>query len=328
MIKVENNDSNICNLVQVVQQIAQHMHKNMPVIVLNTNSEGPCATSLGLYDLLDTLCLKYNYPKQKIAIQTCNLLEKHSQYTINRIPQFMYLLSARRYQTPAYNKTFDKDFKHFGNFIGHGNLHRLHLASYLYSNQQSHTCQTYHCDPTMDYHRKHIGLEDMLHAGYDVDTVNQALELIKHSPLTIDAIDQYPILNPTTLNITKIYPGFFVELVNLTYFTGNTFYVDEKIWRPMLMRTPFIVQGPQNFLHNLQRLGFQTFDRWWPEGYSQDPSNSQVHSIIPVVENLSRLTVTELKDLYTDMQPVLEHNYQRLFQITKPDFMKAFDVAS
>ncbi len=327
MIKVETNDSRICNIVYVAQEIIKEIHTKQSV-QLHTNGEGPCAESLGLYNLLDELCAKYNYNKSLISIQTCNMLEAHNLYHIERKPQLMYLRSARQYQVPDHTKTFNGNFKHFGNFIGHGNQHRLHLASYLYATHQQQTLQTYHCDPTADYHRKHIGLEDLMHVGADHNTVLQALNLIAASPLVVDNIDQYPILNPTTLNITKIYPEFFVELVNLTYFTGNTFYVDEKIWRPMLMRTPFIVQGPQNFLHNLRKLGFQTFDRWWPEGYSEDPANCQVNSIIPIVKELSQSSVESLQGMYQEMLPTLEHNYRRMFEISEVDFVRAFHVAS
>ena len=42
-----------------------------------------------------------------------------------------------------------------------------------------------------------------------------------------------------------------------------------------MLLTPFIVQGSQWFLHRLRDMGFQTFDRWWDEGYSEDPANHQ-----------------------------------------------------
>jgi hypothetical protein len=129
---------------------------------------------------------------------------------------------------------------------------------------------------------------------------------------------------PETLNITKAYPNFFVEIANITYFSGATFYVDEKIWRPILMKTPFMVQGSQNFILNLHRLGFKTFSNWWDEGYSQDPVNCQVPGIIDNVKQLSTLTVDQLKDMYAEMLPTLEHNYNRFMTLTKNDFIQAF----
>jgi hypothetical protein len=159
----------------------------------------------------------------------------------------------------------------------------------------------------------------MMFMGHSWTEVQSAIELLQAAPLTIDSIDQYPILNPTTLNITKVYPDFFVEIVNLTYWSGNTFYIDEKIWRPILMRTPFVVHGPQNFLPRLRALGFRTFDAWWDEGYSEDPSDYQLKEITNIIAQLAKKSVAELSAMYTDMQLVLEHNYQLLKRIQKQD---------
>jgi hypothetical protein len=157
----------------------------------------------------------------------------------------------------------------------------------------------------------------MMFNGHSWDQVQSAVDLLQAAPLTIDSIDQYPILNPTTLTITKVYPDFFVEIVNLTYWSGNTFYIDEKIWRPMLMRTPFIVHGPQNFLPRLRALGFRTFDAWWDEGYSEDPPDYQLKEITNIIKKLAKKRVTALEYMYAGMQSVLEHNYQLLKQIQK-----------
>ena len=157
----------------------------------------------------------------------------------------------------------------------------------------------------------------MMFNGHSWAEVQSAVELLQAAPLTIDSIDQYPILNPTTLNITKVYPSFFVEIVNLTYWSGDTFYIDEKIWRPMLMRTPFVVHGPQNFLPRLRALGFRTFDTWWDEGYSEDPPDYQLKEITNIIKQLAKKSVDELQAMYADMQSVLEHNYQLLKQIQK-----------
>jgi hypothetical protein len=179
--------------------------------------------------------------------------------------------------------------------------------------------QTYHTQVTNQYHRPFIGVEDMMFNNHSWAEVQDAVELLQHSPLTIDSIDQYPILNPVTLNITKAYPNFFVEIVNLTYWSGDTFYIDEKIWRPMLMRTPFVVHGPQKFLSRLRALGFRTFDAWWDEGYSEDPPDYQLKEIVRLIEQLAEKSLAELDAMYADMQSVLEHNYQLLKRIQMQD---------
>jgi hypothetical protein len=318
VIKIANNDSNIIDKNDIVINIAVAMTCGKSIL-LTTNGEGPCAEKLGLYTILDNLCSQLSFPKNQVSIETCNLLESHPEYNIKITPQMYYLNSARQYsQTVNYTKVFDNNFKHFGSFIGHGNKYRLQLGSTLYAYYGPLTLQTYHCDVKSSYHNAHIGLEDTMFAGnFDLTQI----KLLQDAPLTIDAIDSYPILNPATLNITKVYPDFFVELVSLTYFSGKTFYIDEKIWRPIIMRTPFMIQGPQNYISNLHRLGFKTFGDYWDEGYSQDSCNCHVPAMLENVRRLTELTVAELAEMYQEMQSILEHNYQRLMTITSSEFL-------
>ncbi len=316
MIEFANSDSTIWNRDQLIIELALAMTSGAPRIDLGTKGEGPCARSLGLYDLLDRMCERFNYSANNIYITTCNLAESHDQYNIIIDPQVVYLTAAQRYTPPDSAKQI---VKHFGHFIGHGNHPRLYLGSYLHRHYQAQTLQTYHTTVTDEYHRPFIGIEEMMFQGHTWAEVQNAVELLKAAPITIDSIDQYPILNPTTLNITRVYPSFFVEIVNLTYWSGNTFYIDEKIWRPILMRTPFVVHGPQNFLPRLRALGFRTFDQWWDEGYSEDPADYQLSQIVQIIDQIGNRSVEQLESMYTDMQPTLEHNYQLLKRIQKHD---------
>jgi len=314
MIKFASSDSVIWNRDQFVIDLAHAMAQSAPRIDIGTQGEGPCARSLGLYDLLDQLCEKFNYPAGNIYLVSCNLAESHDRYNVVINPQAIYLRSAQQYTPPSSVKQIQK---HFGHFIGHGNYPRLYLGSYLHNRYSEQTLRTYHTIVTDDYHRPFVGVEDMLFHGCDFDQVQTALDLLQQAPITLDQIDQYPILNPTTLNITKVYPEFFVEIVNLTYWSGNTFYIDEKIWRPMLMRTPFVVHGPQHFLSRLRGLGFKTFDTWWDEGYSEDSPDLQLTGITQIIDQLALKTLPELEAMYADMQSVLNHNYDLMKRIQR-----------
>ena len=257
-------------------------------VVISTMSEGPCCQHVGVYELLDKICAQFNFPKNRVFIHTANLIEKHSEYNIVKDFNFWELERSLENSKKFANtdKIFNNDFKHFGNFIGHSNKYRLHTSSELYARHQNKTVQSYHCSVTDPYHREYIGIEDLMFMGYDVD---QAYSHIKAGPIELDEITTFPILQPANINILKYYPGFFLEIVNLTFFSGNTFYVDEKIWRPMLALTPFMVQGPANLVKNLRRMGFQTFHQWWDEGYSEDPDDCQVGCIF---DNLERSRAT------------------------------------
>lgn len=318
MITIANSDRIIWHKDQVITAIAQQMANKVASINLSTKGEGPCARALGLYDLLDSLCFTFSYPKNQIHLKTWNLLEYHDFYNVHIQPHNVYLNTAKEHaKSIDVQKNFTPTMKTFAHFVGHGNLYRLQLASHLFTHYNSKTCQTYHCKITDTYHSAFIAVEDMMRHNHSWHEIDQAIEFLKHTPIILDKIDSYPILNPATLNITKFYPSFFVELVSLTYFSGNTFYIDEKIWRPIIMGTPFMIQGPSNFILNLRKLGFETFHQWWDEGYSEDSDDCQVGPILENVKQLAKLSPEDLHDMYREMKPVLEHNRNLLLYLTE-----------
>ena len=179
--------------------------------------------------------------------------------------------------------------------------------------------QTFHYNHNVDFHKNNLGLEKLIDT-YGVDALPNAVHLIENSPLVKDEKISYPILIEHHNNIHSEYFNFLVEIVCETYYTGQTFFPTEKTWRPMILETPFIVQGPQWFLHRLRDLGFQTFSRWWGEGYSEDPADYQPVEIVKVIDFLAKKDIAELNDMYKEMKPVLTHNRKRFMELTSKDF--------
>lgn len=325
MIQVLTNDGSIRQLDQVILDITSAVMKGQDVVI-STRSEGPCCQHVGMYALLDKICSQFSFPKNRVFIHTANLIETHPEYNIIKDFNFWELERSieNSKKITVGNKSFNQDFKHFGNFIGHSNKYRLQTSSELYARYQDKTIQSYHCQVTDPYHRAYIGIEDLMFVGQSQLTIDNAYQHIKRAPIKLDTINTFPILQPANINLIKYYSQFFVEIVNLTFFSGNTFYVDEKIWRPMLALTPFIVQGPANLIKNLRRLGFKTFESWWDEGYSEDPDDCQVDCIFENLERLSQQSVDELKLMYHDMMPTLVHNRNLLYKLTKQKVESVF----
>ena len=323
---VENGNNQIWSRDSVIIDLAMVI-KNDQNILVHLNNEGPCAKNLGLYKLLDDLCAKFNYDPSRISIITCNQIEKHPIYKIlhNAPMKHVHKLKQQLIKTPTEYKVFTKSSKHFGHFIGHGNQHRLHIGSVLHTQYIDKIIQTYHCNVKEPYHREFIQLENLMFGNYDQYTVDSAYKFLQTTPIKfkLDVVDTYPIRDYKMYGINSAYPFIFVDIVSQTYYSGNTFYLDEKMWRPIMNKTPFIVQGSQNFIYNLKKLGFQTFDQWWSEGYSEDPADHQPWEILSIIENLSKLTITELSEMYNEMKPVLDHNYE-LFLKLDPLKFKVF----
>lgn len=306
-----------------------HAMATKQTIVIDFMHEGPDLTTLGFYRLLLKLCDKFSYPQSNITIYTANALEKHGAMNIVYQPP-MHLIT----QTKSYAAEVPKTnaLKHFGMFIGRSNAERLYLASYIDSNYRDLALISYHFNIDDEFHTNNIGIDELIrtHGIKDVRTEAQFLsqcprKLDNNKQVTIDkSSDLNPaqqILNNDRATFMQNYRNFFVEIVCESYFTGNTFFPTEKIFRPMLLKTPFIVQGAQFFLHKLRDLGFKTFDKYWDEGYAEDPSDWQLQEIIKVIDYLSQKSISELNVMYQDMQPIIEHNYQRLMSLTGDDLI-------
>lgn len=331
-IIIETSDHKIWNLEEKILDLVKSMINNESIMI-DLNNEGPCIHSLGLYSLLDSLCESFNYDSDRITIITINPLEKNSKYNI--ICKSNHFVSqAQKLMCDAETsiKKFDSNFKHFGMFIGRQNWQRLWIASQLDVYYSDKTIMTYLFSINEDYHRKNSDLDKLLdYIG--LDDLQAAVNFLQKTPIKAKKeITEWPIPDPEHYDVIDNYSNFFVDIVCETYFTGNTFFPNEKTWRPIMMRTPFIIQGPANFLNNLKKLGFKTFDKWWSEDY-QDfnklPIDCELQwstiEILKILNNLSQKSVTELKQIYEDMTPVLNHNYERLQELNPAMFLAAFE---
>jgi len=326
-IIIENSDSQIWHKNKVLADIIHAATISSENILIDLNSEGPCAESLGLYDLLDSVCQQFLIDPQRFTVRTCNFLEHHGVYQIVKSAPMKGVkqLQDQLQHTPPKFKLIDSNTKLFGNFVGHGNRIRLAIASHLYHYHRDKTLQSYHTNVKNPYFNEFIGLEELMFQDYSADQVDIAFEFLKVTPLKLDNIVSYPILHEKNVyDILDYYPNIFVDIVNQTYFSGNTFYLDDKFWRSVITKTPFIVQGPANFLINLRRLGFQTFDRWWDEGFSEDPSDVQAVEIIKIIDEIAQWDLSRIVNTYDQMKPVLDHNYKRFMELNNKEFKRIF----
>jgi len=324
MITLPNIDGKIWDLEYHVIDMINYVVNGKP-LTINLNSEGPDAKELGLYALLDNICNRYNYSKHQVTIITCNQLETHPEYCIKRKAP-LYIESAQQFAKnfKFQQKTFDDKFKHFGLFIGRSNWLRLWLAGYLYNNYKNQTAMTFHYDPAKDFHRDHLGLDDLTKFKPELLPKISPIKLINKCPIIDQEVSSYPIITPAHFNISKVYHTFFLEIVCETYSKGTSFYPTEKLWRPIINRTPFIVQGPRNYVENIHRLGFKTFSNWFDESHSQDVYHYQPGAICSTIDRISMLSINELEGMYIDMKDTLDHNYQNLMSLTGAEIIKIF----
>lgn len=108
----------------------------------------------------------------------------------------------------------------------------------------------------------------------------------------------------------------FVNVVTETRYYSPMPYISEKTTKPIMCKRPFIMLGPPGTLALLHELGFKTFSEWWDESYDNiENHNERLEAVFDICEKINSMDWNMIQALLSDMQSVLEHNYQRLHKI-------------
>ncbi len=337
-LKIYTTDFHVHRPEQLMSFLYQCYNKNIDVVV-DIHLEGPCCTTIGLYQLLDTFCLITGYAKSRISIITANLIEQHAEYNIVRKSRCWY--EVQEIQQWIKTNNYIDNFlpsKHFGNFIGRSTWYRLWIGSQLYKHHCDKTLQTFHSSFSCNYVvPPENGVFDTLELDYlnqfGCDDIQSVIEFLNDCPLIIDPADIvkaqqikgyitatnnqcYPLQHPANLMLEDYYRDIFVDIVCETKTLGKSFFLTEKIWRPIIFKHPIILMSSINTLKNLKRLGFKTFDQWWDEGYDDYSDQDRVREILKLVDTLSKWSVDQCHRTLIEMQDVLDHNYQVFCDLT------------
>ena len=124
--------------------------------------------------------------------------------------------------------------------------------------------------------------------------------------------------------IMSWYNNIFVDVVCEKMITGQTFYPTEKTARPLATKTPFLIMAAPNYIKNLRRLGFKSFSQFWNEGYDYQQGLQRIQSIQSIINDLARLPINELQNMYEEMEPILEHNQKTYMELTQSKVRSVF----
>lgn len=151
-----------------------------------------------------------------------------------------------------------------------------------------------------------------LHPAFAVKRIKRLLKNVL--PLVLDQSDTS--FNTIHNFFEETYLRTWFSVITETFFDDeieNTFYLSEKIFKPMFAKHPFIIVGQPNAIKHLHTLGFKTFGKWWDESYSDiDDPIQRLDAICKLIDSLKQKTKEEWIKMYEDMQHVLEYNSNRL----------------
>lgn len=113
----------------------------------------------------------------------------------------------------------------------------------------------------------------------------------------------------------NIYNRCRYSIICETLGTGDAFFMSEKTAKAMFAKRVFLMFGNSGFLSNLRKLGFETFGDVIDESYDSNTLDFERFGLIK--QQMVALSKQDYHKVMSKLQPVLEHNYNRLLGLQK-----------
>ena len=211
-----------------------------------------------------------------------------------------------RYLPPI--KAFSKVFISFNNLIDEKRSYRLTLISLILdSNLDKYGyISMSQCD-TVKKIKKELFSPNSLLSKESKYLIYKTL--LPNPPCLVIDVDTTTGTLSANDDLETLSLGLF-HIVTETIFYDKKLHLTEKIFKPIVARRPFLLVSAPGNLAYLKSYGFQTFDRWIDESYDLEENHDQrLTKIVGELDKLCKLSESELMNMYTEMQEILEYNF-------------------
>jgi hypothetical protein len=218
---------------------------------------------------------------------------------------FQYLNST------SFNR-FNKVFICYNHLISKYRSYRLHLASNLISQDL-----VKHGSVSLFLNDNEGSWKDAIESN-DNPLDNRARVKIYN---TLKNVTESLIIDTKTPNgamsanvdIEQLTSALWHVVTETVYFLPKL-HLTEKIFKPIVAKRPFILVAAPGNLAYLKSYGFKTFDRWIDESYDNEQDHYiRIEKITAEISKLCALSSAELKQMHTEMQEVLEYNFNHFY---------------
>lgn len=111
----------------------------------------------------------------------------------------------------------------------------------------------------------------------------------------------------TDLNL-EIYNNSWFSIVTETYVNDDQMLIGEKIFKPMMCHSPFMLLSTKGSLARLKELGFKTFPMLWDEAYDEMPLHQRITELVRNVRYVK--DISDKQSWIADAQETLRHNHK------------------
>lgn len=204
---------------------------------------------------------------------------------------------------------FEKSFVCLNHLLSDSRSYRLYLLANIFSKKLEKHSYISAGTLTQELLKKEIFSSKKYLSKQAKKHVYQNLNMIK-TPLVLDKIDY----NIASADISTFAFKALWFLVTETVFFEDKLHLTEKIFKPIVMKRPFILCSTPGSLQYLRSYGFKTFDRWIDESYdTENDPEKRMDMITHELEKLCHLNSYDLMEMYKEMLPILDYNYNYFF---------------
>jgi hypothetical protein len=262
------------------------------------------------------ICEKFIFANSEISTAKDKLLEhyqmidwyffSHGFLALDWFRDAKYLLVDK-------TSSFDKVFIMFNNLTAKDRSYRLGIVADLLDRGLNESGMI------------SLPLTDKYHGSYINEVFDTNSKLDKaHKKLILQTI--HKLDNPLTIDESSVSGEFsaklnlkvnqraFWHIVPETNFYHEKLHLTEKIFKPIVSYRPFILASYAGNLKYLRSYGFKTFGDFIDESYDlETDNNKRMTMIVDVVEKLCKLTQQQQREMFEEMRPILEHNFNHFY---------------
>jgi hypothetical protein len=140
-------------------------------------------------------------------------------------------------------------------------------------------------------------------------------------PLTLDThnFNVYP-MESSANDVEQFYKNSLINIISETNFFTPEIHLNEKTYKPIAFKQPFIMIGAPRSLQHLKDVGFKTFDLWWDESYDLETDNvKRMQMINALVEEIASWSAEKKIQFTHEVKDIVEFNCEHLATMSHPE---------
>ena len=111
-----------------------------------------------------------------------------------------------------------------------------------------------------------------------------------------------------------VYKNSMISFITETMFIQDVVFLTEKIFKPIVMKQPFMLLGAPGNLEYLRSYGFKTFDGIIDESYDRKVNpDARVEAVVEQLNWYCNLSDTEKLDVMRAVEPIVEYNFHHFY---------------